>query len=84
MVLYGVQEPVHVAAGACIAYELGVEVTDDEGEPIDWSLDDEIPVIVFGWPEPHRQVIEGHGSRKVARSGLAFGRGLRCLRDGAE
>ena len=64
VVLYGVQEPVHVAAGACVAYELGVEVTDEKGEPIDWSLDDEIPVIVFGWPEPHRQVIRAMEAAK--------------------
>ena len=64
VVLYNVLEPVHVAAGACIAYELGIEVTDDRGAPINWSRDVEIPVIVFGWPEPHRQVIEAMAAYK--------------------
>ena len=64
VVLYNVQEPVHTAAGACIAYELGIEVTDEHGEPIEWSPDLEMPVIVFGWPEPHRQVIEAMAAYK--------------------
>ena len=35
-VFYGI-EPVHFAAGAMIASELGVLVTDDTGLDIDWS-----------------------------------------------
>lgn len=64
VVLYNVPEPVHTAAGACIAYELGIEVTDDRGGPIEWSPDLAVPVIVFGWPEPHRQVIEAMAACK--------------------
>ena len=57
-VFYGVEAPVHVAAGACIARELGIESTDDRGKSIDWSSDAAIPVVVFGWPEPHGQIID--------------------------
>ena len=66
VVFYGVQEPVHVAAGVCIAYELGIEVTDARGEPIDWSKNDQIPMVAFGWPEPHRQLIEAMGRSQRA------------------
>ena len=64
VVIYNVPEPVHTAAGACIAYELGIEVTDHRGGPIVWSPDLAVPVIVFGWPEPHRQVIEAMAACK--------------------
>ena len=40
-----------------IASELGVLVTDDSGQPIDWSKDDELPVVVIGWPEIHEQLL---------------------------
>ncbi|MBN4064678.1 hypothetical protein JYU04_02970 [Dehalococcoides mccartyi] len=56
-VFYGI-EPMHFAAGAMIASELGVLVTDDRGNPIDWSKDDELPVVVFGWPEIHAQLMD--------------------------
>ncbi len=56
LVIYGV-EPVHLAAGAAIALELGLPVTDGRGVAIDWSDDDELPVVVAGWPEIHRQLI---------------------------
>ena len=56
-VFYGI-EPVHLAAGAMIASELGVLVTDDAGGAIDWSSDDELPVVVVGWPGIHEQLIE--------------------------
>jgi len=55
-VFYGI-EPMHFAAGALIASELGVLVTDDTGEPIDWSKDEELPAVVIGWPEIHRQLL---------------------------
>lgn len=55
-VFYGI-EPMHFAAGAMIASELGVLVTDDSGQPIDWSKDDELPVVVIGWPEIHEQLL---------------------------
>ncbi|MCZ6538828.1 MAG: inositol monophosphatase [Chloroflexi bacterium] len=56
-VFYGI-DPVHLAAGAMIASELGVLVTDDAGGSIDWSKDDEMAVVVVGWPEIHQQLIE--------------------------
>jgi myo-inositol-1(or 4)-monophosphatase len=55
-VFYGI-EPMHFAAGAMIASELGVLTTDEKGEPIDWSKDDELPVVVIGWPEIHGQLL---------------------------
>jgi myo-inositol-1(or 4)-monophosphatase len=55
-VFYGI-EPMHFAAGAMIASELGVRVTDEHGDPIDWSKDDELSVVVIGWPEIHSQLI---------------------------
>jgi fructose-1,6-bisphosphatase/inositol monophosphatase family enzyme len=56
-IFYGI-EPVHFAAGAMIANELGVLVTDDQGASIDWSLDDELPVLVVGWPVIHEQLMD--------------------------
>ena len=50
--------PVHLAAGALIATELGVVVTDALGTPLDWSQDGEFPVVVIGWPEVHDQLIK--------------------------
>jgi myo-inositol-1(or 4)-monophosphatase len=57
LVIYGV-EPVHMAAGAAIALELGLRVTDATGAPADWSGDGELPVVVAGWPGVHSQLIE--------------------------
>jgi len=56
-VFYGI-EPMHFAAGAMIAGELGILVTDDHGDPIDWSKDDELPALVIGWPEIHSQLLD--------------------------
>ena len=56
-VFYGI-EPMHFAAGAMIAQELGILVTDERGEPIDWSKDDELSVVVIGWPEIHSQLMD--------------------------
>lgn len=50
--------PVHVAAGAMIAAELGLRVTDIHGAPIQWSGDDDLPSIVIGWPEHHAALVE--------------------------
>ena len=50
--------PVHLAAGALIATELGIMATDASGTPLDWSQDGEFPVVVIGWPEVHEQIIE--------------------------
>jgi myo-inositol-1(or 4)-monophosphatase len=56
-VFYGI-EPVHLAAGAMIAGELGVLVTAGDGGAIDWSRDDELAVVVAGWPGVHEQLID--------------------------
>ena len=45
-----------------IASELGVLVTDDTGGAIDWSKDDELAVVVAGWPGIHRQLLEAMAS----------------------
>ena len=50
-------EPMHVAAGSLAAMMLGAKATDGEGEPIDWSLDDELPMVVVGWPHVHEPLI---------------------------
>ena len=50
--------PVHLAAGALIATELGIAVTDESGAPLDWSRDDDFPAVVIGWSEVHGQLIE--------------------------
>jgi myo-inositol-1(or 4)-monophosphatase len=55
-VFYGI-EPMHFAAGAMIARELGIRVTDELGAPIDWSKDDELSVVVIGWPVIHEQLL---------------------------
>ena len=55
-VFYGI-EPMHFAAGAMIASELGILVTDEVGEPIDWSKDDELSMVVIGWPVIHDQLL---------------------------
>ncbi len=61
-VFYGI-EPMHFAAGAMIASELGVLVSDERGEPIDWAKDDELPVVVIGRPDIHPQLIVAMAER---------------------
>ncbi|GIT59598.1 MAG: hypothetical protein Ct9H300mP19_15460 [Dehalococcoidia bacterium] len=43
--------------GCLIASELGIRVTDENGEAIDWSTDMELPAVVVGWPKIHDQLI---------------------------
>jgi len=50
--------PVHVAATALIAQELGLRVTDTRGRPVDWSGNDELPEVVIGWPEQHAALVQ--------------------------
>lgn len=50
--------PVHIAAGACIAEELGLRVTGAQGQGLDWGSEEDLPVVVIGWPEVHSQLIE--------------------------
>jgi len=40
---------VHVAAGAAVARELGLKVTDAAGKEIDWSGNSRIPLLVIAW-----------------------------------
>ncbi len=58
-------EPMHVAAGALATMMLGANATDGNGDAIDWSRDDELPMVVVGWPRVHGQLIEA-----IAESGL--------------
>ena len=51
-------EPMHLAAGALAAEMIGAKVTDGVGKPIDWSRDDELPIVAIGWPRIHDQLIE--------------------------
>lgn len=57
-------DPMHVAAGALATMQLGGRATDGHGNPINWSRDDELPMVVVGWPRVHDQLIEA-----IAQSG---------------
>ena len=57
-------EPMHVAAGALATMLLGGRATDGNGDAIDWARDDELPMVVVGWPRVHDQLIEA-----IAQSG---------------
>ncbi len=52
----------HIAAGACIAEELGLLVTDSLGQELDWGSNDDLPIVVIGWPEVHSQLITAMNS----------------------
>ena len=54
--------PVHIAAGACIAMELGLPATDAQGQSLDWTVEGDLPVVVMGWPEVHGRIIEAMGA----------------------
>ncbi|MCE2466327.1 MAG: inositol monophosphatase [Dehalococcoidia bacterium] len=54
--------PVHIAAGACIATELGLRVTDSLGRDLDWNSTADLPIVVMGWPEVHGQLIDAMDS----------------------
>ena len=56
VVFYGI-EPVHLAAGALVASELGLRVTNALGASIEWSNDGEIAVVIAGWPPVHAELI---------------------------
>lgn len=56
VVFYGI-ESVHIAAGALLATELGLKVTDDRNNGIDWKNEKENRIVVVGWPEVHNQLI---------------------------
>ena len=54
--------PMHIAAGACIAVELGLRVTDFLGRDLDWNSVEDLPIVVMGWPEIHGQLIDAMNS----------------------
>ena len=56
-VFYGI-ESVHLAAGALIAQELGMCVSDEENNIIDWKSNDEKPIVIIGWPQIHKDILE--------------------------
>ncbi len=51
-------DSVHLAAGASIAQELGVVMSDEQGNPLDWSSEESCPVAVIAWPSVHGELIE--------------------------
>ena len=51
-------EPMHIAAGALAATNLGIKVTDGLGRQIDWSSNDEVPVFVVAWDAVHSELID--------------------------
>ena len=50
-------DSVHVAAGAAIAEELGIRVTDENGNRLDWRSQEPYPVVVFAWPSIHAELL---------------------------
>ena len=51
-------EPMHIAAGALAATNLGIKVTHGNGAEIDWSSNDEIPIFVVAWDAVHAELID--------------------------
>lgn len=51
-------EPMHTAAGALAATNLGIKVTDGAGSEIDWASNDEIPIFVVAWDAVHAELID--------------------------
>jgi myo-inositol-1(or 4)-monophosphatase len=49
---------VHAAAGAVVAQELGLKVSDSMGKEIDWSSNDFIPLLVIAVPSLHLQLLK--------------------------
>jgi len=49
---------VHFAAAAAVAYELGIKVTDGNGDPIDWAARSDLDRLVFAWPRTHAALLE--------------------------
>ncbi|MCH7592916.1 MAG: inositol monophosphatase family protein [Chloroflexi bacterium] len=57
VVAYGVGA-VHVAAGLAIAEELGIAVTDGNGDALDWTVESPWPVMIAAWPDAHSSLLE--------------------------
>ena len=51
-------EPMHIAAGALAATNLGIKVTDGRGGNIDWSSNAEVPIFVVAWDAVHSELID--------------------------
>ena len=51
---------VHVAAGLAIAEELGINVTDGNGDALDWVRhgDGPFPVMIAAWPDAHTRLLD--------------------------
>lgn len=50
-------DSVHLAAGALIAQEAGVIVSDERGQPLDWRSEEPYPIAVLAWPSVHAELI---------------------------
>ncbi|MCH8235171.1 MAG: inositol monophosphatase family protein [Chloroflexi bacterium] len=57
VVAYGVGT-VHLAAGLAIAEELGVTVTDGNGDALDWTVESPWQVMIAAWPDAHAGLLE--------------------------
>ena len=49
---------VHTAAAVVIARELGVQVTDEDGNEAIWASDSPSKYLVFAWPRTHEALID--------------------------
>jgi myo-inositol-1(or 4)-monophosphatase len=47
----------HIAAGAAVCAELGVTVTDAQGQALEWKPGAVFPTIVCAWPSVHAEVL---------------------------
>jgi myo-inositol-1(or 4)-monophosphatase len=47
----------HIAAGAAVCAELGVTITDAQGEPLKWEPGAVFPTAVCAWPSVHAEVL---------------------------
>jgi myo-inositol-1(or 4)-monophosphatase len=47
----------HIAAGAAVCAELGVTITDAQGQALDWKPGAVFPTVVCAWPSVHAEVL---------------------------
>ena len=59
-------EPMHIAAGASAAIELGAIASDGYGNDVDWSSNDELPMFVVAWQSIHAELIDAIGRHRSA------------------
>jgi myo-inositol-1(or 4)-monophosphatase len=50
--------PVHLAASAAVAGELGIRVTGPSGEELDWADDEGFDRVIFAWPRTHSALLQ--------------------------